>query len=525
MKKITYFLLFAFSLQSCFNDLGNYDYNPIADITIDEVPESLGDLILFEDTIRISPIVGPQTDVDAGNLNYHWSIKTGSGSAAKMVRFSDEKNLVLPVTQSGDIFLRFEVENKETGIVSFVTTKAIGTSKMSNGIYLLKETADGNTDVDMIGFDSQTGEATTYPDLATVLLGDHLEGGPVTIDYWGYRIEDYENAQLVAVPAIRFASQKDLVVVNTDKFEVLGRFDDMFLGDAPQVRNIQALKSISRNTMLINDGKVYCFTNYYIAMVNSVSKEYGGNRFFPAMVGDYYMDSHISWGVKDAAANFLTYDQKSGLFRNILNSSSVPKAVKEYPNQTAFASDLKSNLLFLESTASGAYAYNQYALMQKKSYPDSLMLIDMNAQNLENSYLIQNKRDVLMASDYQIDNASLWCVHQHRKLIFFAVGNKLYKYDTTAKTEVLVMTLPSEITFIDCVNEWYTVGDGVINKLEYTKFVLATASGSNYQLYKFNMNGDVPEQEPYFTTTGSGRIKDYVYIKPTATPIWMRTIN
>ncbi|GAA4302520.1 PKD-like family lipoprotein [Aestuariibaculum suncheonense] len=525
MKKIIY-ILSALLFASCYEDTGNYNYTEIEDITIEEVPSQLGDLILIEDTIKINPVVGPKAEFDNNNFNYYWSLKEGTGGSAKLVRFAFEKDLVMPVTLAGDITLMFEVEHKETGIINYQIVNARGVSKFSNGMYLLKETSNGKTDIDMIGLDSQTGEPTTYPNLISVLNnGTGLDGTPVTIDYWGYRKEDYENAQLVAVPALRIASKEDIMVIDTNEFGVLGQFEDLFLGDVPAVRNIQNLKSINGNTTLINDGKVYAFSNYSNGIVAGEVKEYGGNKFLPALVGDYYMDNDIAWAARDQANTFLMYNTVDGHFKYTITTASEPRDVREYPGFTDFKQDFNANLLFMESIASGIYGYNVYALLQNKQDPEVLTMLDINAQNINGGYVRLNSSTSLAASDYRIDDASMWCVHQHRKQIYFVADNKIWKYDAVSKTEQMIKEFPGEeITHIDVLNEWYTVTGGIILQLEYTDFIVATSTGNNYKLYKFDMAaGDIIESEPYFTSTGEGKVTDYIYIKPSTTPFWMRT--
>ena len=527
MKKLLYLLL-AVTLVSCYDDIGNYNYNEVKAITIEDFPEKLGDLIVLEDTIRISPTIGPKELVDNDEFEYHWSIKKGTNSDAKMVRFSDEKDLVLPVTISGDITLMLEVVYKETGITKFQLVSGKGVSKMSNGMYLLKETADGNTEIDMIGFNTLTGEATTYPDLISILNnGQPLAGRPVTLDYWGYRKENYELGQLVAVPALRIASNQDILVLDTNEFDVLGRFEDLFLGEVPTVRNIQALKSISTNTTLVNDGKVYCFANYSNSISGTVIKEFGGNKFLPALIGDYAMASQLAYAPIDAANTFMSYDTKTSSFYYNQTSASTPRLMRDAAGTGKFDNNLNSDLIFVEAVGTGAYATNLYALLRNKSNPDELTFYDLNPQNLNSGILRLNTngKTILKASDYKIDDATHWAVHQHRRIIYFAYENAIWKFDCIAKTETKVLDLPAdeEITHIDVLNEYYTVSGATLIQLDKTKFIIATSSGDTYHLYKHEMAaGDVPAATPYFTSAGTGKIKDYIYIKPTTTPMWMR---
>ncbi|MFV0289601.1 MAG: PKD-like family lipoprotein [Mangrovibacterium sp.] len=526
MKKLIY-LLMVVAFTSCFKDLGNYDYDELDEIIIENMPTELGDLILFEDTIRINPVVYLGEKESPDSFNYYWSKKEGSGNDAELVRFSEEKNLEMAVQTSGEITLMFEAENKETGVIRFETVKGNGTSRMSNGYYLLKENEAGNTDIDMIGFDSTTGEVLVFADLMETAFDGALEGSPVTLNYWGYRYEDYETAKLTAVPGLYVVSNKDMVVINPDKFEILNTFDGLFLGDVPVNRNIQALKSIQKNTMLINDGKVYCFTNYYTAMVNSVSTEFGGNRFYPAMTGDYKMESCISWPVADNGSTFLTYDTMSGLFKYVITSALQPPTVKETSTTTYFQNNMNADLLMLESRATGAYGYDVYALFRGKQNADSLSIVTMNAQRLNDGVLSYKASKYIKAPERLIDNASHYCVHQHYAFIYFSVEDKLYLYDVSSDTETLIKTFDGEeITHIDVTNEWYATSGATIVQTQYTKMVVATNSAAGYTFRKYDLSSaGLPSTDPIFTSNGQGKVSGYMYIKPSSIPIWVRTYN
>ncbi len=512
---------------SCHKDLGNYDYTNIEDITIDSIPEKLGNFILFEDTIRIEPVVGPLADFEAENFNYYWSKRVGVGAEAKMERFSEEKDLVLPVTES-NIQLRFEVEHKRTGVVEFVLTSAVGTSVMANGIYLLKETAEGATDLDMVRFDDKTNEATFYYDLMVNKYGQSLAGKPITLDYWGYRVEDLSTLKLVAKSSLRIASEQDLRVLNIDDFEELASFDDLFTGGAPEVRNIQALKTIDKVSVLMNNDKLHVCKSYHSGQ-NSLGQyvEAGYNRYQQALYGDYQFSPKLTWRPQGSEV-FLAYDSKNGVFKYIKNISLEPTIIKEYPGKNAFEKALDTELLFMESTATGVFALTHYALMQKREHPDTSIFITMDARSLVNGYLTQDKRDTLVAneSSCNIGQASHWCVHQLLRTIYFAKGNKVYRFNPGSKTEELILTLDKEISFLDCVNEYY-VNNAPISSMDYAKLVVATYDGDSYSLYKYDMDGiSLMNKDADPLVTGQGKIKDYLFIKPDVAPAsWMKTYN
>ncbi len=527
MKKITiYILLIIVSLSSCYKDIGNYKYSTIEDIVVENIPDNLGNLILFEDTIKIYPEISPKSDADAGNFNYYWSIK----EQEKMLRFHEGKNLTLPVTKSGVVQLMFEVEHKTTGIIKYITTGFKGTSKMGRGIYLLKETNSGQTDIDMISFDSQTGEASTYSNLLSSQLEKSLEGKPIALDYWGYRKESYDSTQMIpvleTVPALRIFSEKDLIVINTNEFNILAGFEEMFIGDLPTVKNIEAVKTITGLSILINNGQAHCCKSYYSEKVNNETVEHGYNRYQSAIGGDYSLAPEINYHPVGEGA-FLTYDNKSSLFKRITAPTNLaPLDVREMEGDSLFYNSFEANMMFMESTATGTYETSIFALLQKREHPDSLIFLDLNLNRFSSGHLTQNNRDILLASNYLIDNASNWCVHQWQKAIYFSVANKLYMYDVGTKQEKLLFTFDDEITHIDITNEYYTVDGASPINTDYTYLIVATSSGNNYTLYKYNMDGTIPASTPYFSSKGEGKIKSYLFIEADHFPAsWMKTYN
>lgn len=526
MRKAIYILLGLF-LVSCYEDIGNYDYKPLEGIEITGIPDDLGDFVLLEDTIRLNPIIEPVALAESGRYNYYWSKKVGVGTGAKWERISSEKNLVFPVEEGGSIFLMFEVEDKESGLITYQTMTAKASSRMGRGFYLLKD-IDGMTDIDMISIDSMLHE-----NLLEQVLGSSLEGAPVAFDFWGYRVEDYEAGKLVATPAIRIASNKDIAVLSTEDLKVLARFEDLFMGEAPASRNIEMLKSIAKITMLINDGQAYCYANYYNQKVGEETQEFGGNKFYSVLQnhetasGGYTLNPNVSWPFRDTNAEaFLVYDENSGMFRAVQSSSSALRPLGS-SSAASLNQDMESELLFMKGTATGVYATDVYALMRKKADSDALQLITMNTMGFyQQNTLREMRRDELSAIDFQIDDASHWCVHQHAKVIYFSIGDQLFKYDVLSRKEELIMSFNGEeITHIDVVNERYLEDGASIIDVKHTKFIVATTTGTEYTLKKFAMNGSTLDPEPEFTSKGIGKIKKYMSIKSDTYPVWTRYYN
>ncbi len=526
MKQITYIIgLCLLVTFSCFDDIGNYNYSKLPEITINNIPQKLGDYISFEDTIKVTPIVSLGTAGNTDNLEYRWYRKIGEGSTAKLELFIEEKNLVLPVIESGNIAFVFEVKNKQTGVKKLAFTSAKGISKMSKGMFLLKETSDGSTEIDMISSDTSMTHFDHHEDLVASLTGSALPGLPVALDYWGFRYEDFETAELRPIPSLRVVSQDDILVIGTDKFDELARFEDLFLGDVPTVRNIQNVKSIKAHTILINNDKIYSATNYHI----KEEKPSGWNKFSLAKAGDYKVSPHLYWASSDNASQFRAFDTKSGLFKYIDPALGDLRDIT-FSSLGLSLDSMDAELLFTEGIASSARNHDAFSLLHRNDAPDSIILIQFFSNRIKNI-------DHLKANNYLLDNATNWCVHQQFPTIYFTIGNKLYKYDVNLKTEELLLTFDEDITYLDMVTEYYIYDfqldqDGnpvMINPTtsNYIKLVVATGNGEDYSFYKYNMppGSILPDAEPYFTAKGSGTIKGYVYIKPESIPIWMRTLK
>ena len=145
MKKYFYLLfLFIFSLEACYEDKGNYDYNPIPPIEMEGI-EPEYPVYSMLDRLQISPQF-PNKE----NYNFTWTLFSTTIVQAPVDTISFEPDLDYKVTEGADTYtLTLIVENKHNGDKQFFNTKVIVRTQYTTGCYILKE-IDGETELDLI---------------------------------------------------------------------------------------------------------------------------------------------------------------------------------------------------------------------------------------------------------------------------------------------------------------------------------------------------------------------------------------
>lgn len=196
----------TFSLTSCFDDDGNYTYHDVDEITISGIQESYANISYSGEVLEIDPVV----ESNYTDLKYEWSIwepskEFGNGNRTDDTYASEvigtEKKLTYPVEcPIGRYTIKLKVYSESTGYFATASTRFDVGSEFTRGFYILKETADGNTD-----FDLYVNEDTPIKENILTLTGQEtLKGKPLFISNvasHGYLDEagDYQGAHTICV--------------------------------------------------------------------------------------------------------------------------------------------------------------------------------------------------------------------------------------------------------------------------------------------------------------------------------------
>ncbi|MFV0555283.1 MAG: PKD-like family lipoprotein [Mangrovibacterium sp.] len=528
---VVLFLALLPGLQSCYKDLGNYDYDTLPDIKISEIQTYYGEKRLFEDTLVINPVI---TYGEEGNESFtgEWFRVTNDTIFTSITQTID---LTYPMNISGSNVLFFRATHKETGLMLTARSRVSVVSQMERGFYILKETADGNTDVDGFTRNTTTKELDEYPNLITKNCGNPLEGAPVNIDYWNWlnRTETGSSVTVESVRAIRPMSEKELAIFDIKSFLYLGDLNSMLYDPLPTENlKLEHLSSCTPITTLIyNGGKIQ-------ALKNKSAADGGMSRFAGEVVGDYELEPMVCGGFKGGDGGALVYDKTTKSIKALAApTSSVLTTLPDvghslYPEYEAQV-ERKINNIDMNLKYCGKYDTGEKVppmgmaegygvalfLFEKNNQPDSLFLYHVSIRPLA-AGMYHN-----MVSLFEVDTlknintfkkADFYATHLSKQYMYYAKDNKVYSYDYAQKD------MPSadlgfdyggeEITYMRHVK--WTLED--VADYNFDCLVVGTYKDGRYKLYFHNLSGVTPMDGTKMILEGEGKVKSFVYSSATS---------
>ena len=151
MKNIYFFyILTALILGACAEDKGNYDYDPINDLTISGINTKTYTLVLG-DTLKIPVTLKRSKENSTENLNYLWEFD------GKEVANTQSLCIPSPAGISyGEKKCRYTVTDPATGMKWYQTFTVNIVSPFNWGYYLLTEKEDHSTVISFLPISDST---------------------------------------------------------------------------------------------------------------------------------------------------------------------------------------------------------------------------------------------------------------------------------------------------------------------------------------------------------------------------------
>ena len=426
---------------------------------------------------------------------------------------SEDTHLEWRVDTVGSVTLELEATHVETGIQAILTFQyAIG-PLINNGWLILKETMDGNTDMDVSLL--QTNGIEFAEDQLSLALGGPMKGKPVSLlstqNYQWYNPETggREERQNCLIPV----SEKDILMYRVSDEKVLVRTEDLFY-ETPDFTsgNIEAFMKLDYSASLIFDGKVYLLSSA---------------AFMPALLGDYHLAPYIvCWGYSNP---MLVYDELSSSFglikaSNIMNTT---MEIKYFDNAFQADDDLRispsqmnADLVYLGQTDRSILtdkpgSGTAYALMKKKGDADNLLLYGLTAAEWPNATYgpICFTRTIPISRCEAFATADFYTMHQTNNLIYFIKDNRLSYYDIDKDEFVMdIHTFDGEVTYCKYIGNNYDYNDSSWNPPlydnQFERLMVATTSGTSYTIHSFGWSINegltlLPDQE----INGEGKVR------------------
>ncbi len=482
---------------ACYDDDSSMG-SGFTDITLGELTDQTA-ISYIGQVVEVHPTVEGYSDSD---LDYAWYIfQEVEGEeyeeGYRQNKIADTKDLSYEVNlSSGNYTLVFEATERKTGLVRTATMKLSVSTSFSRGYYLLKETADGQTELDMINENGVAG------DLMTNTLGAPLSGKPrnLSVVYATEYIDRETNETASATMLHLFTEQNEYRAFRTEDLVQTFNQDQLFYSGAMSASEQPAAMF---NVMfcicyLSNTGARGYTANGSMGYTPGTGRfgypvGGGASKFAQYDAGGYAM---LYWNEPDHALYSIDYNITSG------------SPVDNYSGE-----DFPANLSCIASGINYvAWSYTYWFLCEQASTHDRYLLLASSSYGIDQ--IIKIESDLHLAKSSVVAGNVFDAGY-----IYSAEGDKVYAYSWETGSEMEVplpgFTSGEEITYLSC--PFLNLGSMNDMSQNFSDFVVATKKGSGYKVYLYHenvMNGGVPIGNPEVVAGENGVIRCMRYVSP-----------
>ena len=501
MKKISIFILLLFVLLgmgACYEDKSSLGGIEVSDIKINDLQDV--SIVSFSDNIlHIEPIV--ESGYPEEEMRYAWYIHGGifdddsridGGFRTNLI--SETKVLDYEINLPSGIYRLIFEAIAPNGYSQWKEMHVTASTPFSQGFYLLKETVDGNTEVDLLMTDGLN------ENLMEKAIGEPMPGKPVgmTVVYNNGYINE-ETQDLDAANILHVISENDYRGFRTeDLVQIFDLSNLTYDGPLPNGEQPASIIQYSSGAALMTDGGIY--TTSTAIMGTETSGKFGvniypsGSKYIFAMEGG--MTGVSFWGENTHRVYDNLSDEPEPL------DWELPEGV-DANNLSCIASGLNTYLgletgWFLLKDNTSSKRYLVLLGTEKIGYYDYACIIEV--------------REIPAESHLAKGNLFAGCGLQ-APVIYVVDNNLLYTYDINSKLETQI-PLPGlsggTITYIgnNYMNDNYGDESGNFDYL-----LLATNDGGNYTLHFYDeLVSGAPKNAPFQTIEGIGTIKGVRYL-------------
>lgn len=503
-------LVGVFALTSCFSDDSTLGTKEVGDITVSGLEESYTCTAYVGEHLKITPTV--DAGYDESDMQYQWILldgKTGdtddNGNTIEPTVIGTEKNLDYEVAIApGTYQIRFIAEAKSNSYKSYSAMTLTVQTNFTEGFYILKETADGNTDLDMLAYNDDLAE-----DIIAQVDGVSLQGEPLSLSvmYNSWYINP-DNDEMEGINTVN--------VVTKDGQFCVKRATDM--------KTIFDRSSLLYEGTMSSSEKPYTFLSYMGGMSGGQAYLSSEGVRTSSMSGGYYSSaSSGQFGLAATEAGgsqFITHDIPSygGLVYwdetshsifvtdyNLYRSSLI------YDDYTG--EELTQNLSGFDCLHIG-YNYVNY---------DGAATIILHDNATSKRYLYTTTSSffgIYLGSYKPIDSslhmakATAFCTNGiSAKYIYCVDDGKLYAClfdeDELTERQLSPQGIGSGETITYVGNQFW---NSVFVGTPFDYLIVGTQKGNEYTIYMYETVGGAPDGDPIKTIHGTGTVKSVRYL-------------
>ena len=475
--------------QGCYEDEGNYDYTELSAIEIEGIETEYSKRRLM-DSLTIQ--VAVNTDFKEEDLKYTWFIynqaKVDYINVVKVDTISHEKDFNYLVSQEpGNYILTLKVENTVNRYAVYKSTTLRVESEFSQGVYILKETVDGDTDLDFCSDSLEMGR-----DIFAMMKGGALKGKPQILSQMMAHpyIDPVTNERTYGI-AVGITTTENLCLLRTSDLTMIHTGETMFYGGftAAPIR----LAHGSRYAAYFSEEGIYTL---------SVGSNGSGMLGVPK-----FEDAIVRWIVLDkqhqAYLTFICFDEKNGRF---LSVNVTTGAVTAYANSDGITDKcLYMGMTYHSSMKNTAYAIFEAADGSRKLYRLKCQLASSNSPIKEITDIDPNSM-LSKATSFSV------CAFSAPLMYFLAEGKVYYySFQDGSEREIQLPGIGAGETINYVANKYWSSYYCYYKK---DHLMVGTTTGNNdYKLYCYKLNAGIPLGDPLYVISGTGKVADVQYME------------
>ena len=502
MKKIYYFMLAmtACLLSSCFDDDGNYTYTEVPESSISGLGETHVLNSYSGEMLEIDPLI----ESDYTDLTYEWymwslseeqegTIEAGSNHVESELISTDKKLSWEVECPIGYYTIMLKVTSPSNGYFVTATTQLEAQTMFTRGFYILKETADGNTEIDM--YDR---EGNMLTDLLEATGYGAMKGKPLSVGALQNHSMMNEELEPVMIHTLCVTTEDgEVAFFNTENMEVAHDASTIKTGGMDEgERPYTAFTYGNCNFLITSEGSFAAYVPTMMPTSGAIgipTKHTGGSKFVMGD-GDYGI---IYWSNEEERIEATDNMQFGALFTYNENGFSTK-------GMDCLACGLS------QTDAKGYFILND---ANNTRYIYELEVPVIGAWGVPAPKTVKRTE---VPADSKLASATAFAVNaKTTNLLYYVSGNQLYSYNLPNYTEnPNPITLPGmgageTITYLSYQWQDYT------NDTDYNfaHLVVGTQNGDNYKLYMYDLAAGIPNNLVQ-SFGGKGKLKSCVYMSP-----------
>lgn len=497
-------LLTASIFTSCRKDLGNYTYTEINEGTINNMETAYSASRGAMLTINPSLVFTKDDKADTSKYTYSWTIidQNQLPVTKKIIANSKNLNWQVNIDASSRLYtLIYEVTEKSSGIFYRRASSLTITSEIADGWLVLND-IDGAARLDFFSYLPASNDFRPYPDITSTQSTIKLTGKPKMV----YFMQRRDPLSMIIARSIFVGTDKETFIINThnNTFSNFVPFTKAITSYSPAPYYAERVAGHQFPTslwayLLDSNGKLYFESptqgNTFGVGVN---KTITGEKF---KISPYFAEDY-----KMPFSYVLMYDTQNKRFmenKDNSTSSSVPSTTSKLFSP----GNMNMDLIYMASTA--ALSGRTYAVLKNNVGKIFLAIISCNAFSFDPLSFeeITTAPEIAMASSFAIDPVEGY--------LMYAVGSKVYRYNSFDKTNTVVVDAGNKmVSFMKYQRIMSQSGNQ--RYLEYSKKLIVCTydpaspnTSGTMDLYTVpNLNGTL---SLYKSFSGLGKVVDVSY--------------